>query len=453
MEFITGIFLVIGSWLGFGDQTVDTTPAVEQAEIAVEEASQTETILELTEEQVELVVVESDAESEETPEDTEEVSFAAPGEEIPEEEVDETAFMVAGPAGSIENIAPSEPASGPDIKTMIVAGGCFWCVEADLEKLSGVTNVVSGYSGGTTDNPTYEDYGKGGHREVVEVTYDANEVSFEDILIVTMKTTDPTDDDGTFGDRGDKYSSAFYYDNETQLEIITNLIAEVNEFGPYDKPLAIDVEERATFWPAEDYHQDYYKGTLTKIRYQYYRDASGRNDLIERYWGTNTGPDLPWRDVTSNNQTYMWSNYQKPSDEILKEQLSAIEFKVTQQDGTERAGTSPLDKIYEPGIYVDILSGEPLFSSVDKFDSGTGWPSFAKPISPEAVTEHEDRKLFVVRTEIRSSIADNHLGHVFADSPQSSTGLRYCMNGAALAFVPKAEMEEKGYGDFVKYVE
>jgi peptide methionine sulfoxide reductase msrA/msrB len=153
-----------------------------------------------------------------------------------------------------------------------------------------------------------------------------------------------------------------------------------------------------------------------------------------------------------NDETYPWSNYQKPADEELKATLEPLAYKVTQQDGTERAGTSPLDKIYEPGIYVDILSGEPLFSSRDKFDSGTGWPSFTRPITAGAVTEHEDKRLFMVRTEIRSAIADNHLGHVFTDGPANQGGLRYCMNGVALRFVPQAEMEAQGYGDFLKYL-
>lgn len=343
----------------------------------------------------------------------------------------------------------------PDIRTALVAGGCFWCVEADLEKTKGVISAVSGYAGGTTENPTYQDYGKGGHREVVEVTYDANQISFEDILIVTMKTTDPTDDDGTFKDRGDKYSSAFYYENEEQKAVIENLIAEVDEYGPYDASLAIDVEERPAFWPAEDYHQNYYKGLLTQVKYNAYRLASGRTAFIEKYWGVNDhSPKLPWRSETnSNNQTYMWSNYQKPSKDELKQTLDPMVYKVTQDEGTERAGTSPLDKVYEPGIYVDVLSGEPLFSSKDKFDSGTGWPSFSRPITESSVTEHEDRKLFVTRTEVRSAIADNHLGHVFGDNPKSDTGLRYCMNGVSLRFIPKDQMEAEGYGDFLQYIE
>ncbi len=359
---------------------------------------------------------------------------------------------------------PAAPAfTPPDVQTVLVAGGCFWCTESDLEKTPGVFFAVSGYAGGSTENPTYKDYGSGGHREVVEVTYDANKVSFEDLLIVTMKTTDPTDDDGTFNDRGDKYSAAFYYETPEQKQIIESLIAEVDEFGPYDKPLAIDVEPRPSFWPAEDNHQDYYKGTLTSLKYKYYRNASGRNDFIERYWGTDTSPRLPWRQETSEQTlsapsatplaNNFWMNYIKPTKEELQQTLEPIAYKVTQEDGTERAGTSPLDKNWEPGIYVDILSGEPLYSSKDKYDSGTGWPSFVKPITDDALTLHEDRKLFSVRTETRSTIADNHIGHVFDDGPADRGGKRYCMNGVALRFVPKADMEAEGYAEYLQYVD
>jgi peptide methionine sulfoxide reductase msrA/msrB len=434
MDFFSGIFLSISSFFGFNEPAMLLEPVAVVQEVSVEEVSG-------------LPIA-----SEETDEDEmamqEDVESATPTDEP--QELEGVAEM-AGTGVPAEEL----PAVTPDIQTMIVAGGCFWCVEADLEKTYGVIEVVSGYSGGSADNPTYSNYGSGGHREVVEVTYDANQISFEEILIVTMKTTDPTDDDGTFGDRGDKYSSAFYYETSEQKKIIETLIEEVDEFGPYDKPLAIDIETRAKFWAAEDYHQNYYKGSLSKLKYGYYRNASGRNDFIIKYWGENDQrTELSWRsdETTSNNQTYMWSNYIKPSQDEIKSQLDDVAYKVTQKDGTEKPGSSPLDKNWEEGIYVDILSGEPLYSSKDKFDSGTGWPSFVRPITEGALTELEDRKLFSVRTETRSAIGDNHIGHVFNDGPQDSTGLRYCMNGAALKFIPKADMDAEGYGDFLKYL-
>lgn len=428
MEWIQAVFMSVAAFFGLGaDEVRQLAPVVNDAETVIDEGRQQ--VLD------QLPMSEDEVSSEDT----------IQGSTSEDTVSSETEAMV----GTTEPIA----APTSTIQTALVAGGCFWCVEADLEKTPGVRSAVSGYAGGTTENPTYDNYGSGGHREVVEVTYDADQVSFEEILIVTMKTTDPTDDDGTFGDRGDKYSAAFYYETPAQQQLIADLIAEVNEFGPYEEPLAIDVEARPRFWPAEDFHQDYYKGTLSRFKYQAYRTASGRDRFINRYWEGDTSPTLPWRNNASMNDVqYPWSNYQKPDQTTLKQELDELAYKVTQEDGTERAGTSPLDKIYEPGIYVDILSGEPLFSSRDKFDSGTGWPSFVQPITPDAVTEHEDRKLFFTRTEIRSAIADNHLGHVFTDGPADRGGLRYCMNGVALRFVPEAEMVAAGYEDFLDLI-
>lgn len=342
----------------------------------------------------------------------------------------------------------------PEIKTMLVAGGCFWCVESDLEKLEGIIEAVSGYAGGTTENPTYEDYSKNGHKEVVEVTYDANIVSFREIAIYALKHMDPTDGAGSFYDRGVSYGPALYYETDEEKQLIEALIATIDQNGPYDKPLEVAVLTRPQFWPAEDYHQNYYKGTLSGLKYQYYRTGSGRDAFIKKYWGEDTGVTLPWENTIEALQTpttgAAWESYVKPDKETLKATLDDLAYRVTQEEGTERAGTSPLDKEYGRGIYVDILSGEPLFSSRDKYDSGTGWPSFTALISADAVTEHEDRKLFSVRTEIRSRIADNHLGHVFPDGPADRGGLRYCMNGVALRFVPEAEMMTAGYGAFLK---
>lgn len=353
--------------------------------------------------------------------------------------VDTAGNATAASATKIDATAPATT------ETMLVAGGCFWCVEADLEKLSGVIEVVSGYAEGSNENPTYENYAQNGHREVVEVTYNPAVVSFEELLIYAMKHMDPTDGDGSFADRGKYYAPAFYYENEQQKATIENLIKETDEKGPYDQPLAIDVVQRPTFWPAEDYHQNYYKGTLSQLKYKYYRNASGRDDFIKKYWGADTGPDLPWRETISG----FWENFKKPSDEELKAKLTDMQYKVTQKDGTEPAYSNEYSENKAEGIYVDIVSGEPLFSSTHKFDSGTGWPSFTRPIEYSMVTEHKDYKLIIPRTEIRSAIADSHLGHVFNDGPKELGGLRYCMNSAALRFVAKADMEAEGYGDFL----
>ncbi len=349
-----------------------------------------------------------------------------------------------------KNEAAPVVAKTPDNRTMLVAGGCFWCVESDLEKLPGVQGAVSGYAGGTTENPTYKNYSKGGHKEVVEVSYDANVVSFREIAIYAIKHMDPTDGAGSFYDRGVSYGPALYFETAAEQALLTSLIASIDQNGPYEKPLAVAILKRPTFFAAEDYHQDYYKGTLSSVKYKYYRNASGRDAFIEKNWGSNTGPTLPWEITTNTTMTNTsWRDYQKPDKETLKQTLDPITFKVTQEEGTERAGTSPLDKEYGRGIYVDILSGEPLFSSRDKFDSGTGWPSFTDVITKGAVTEHEDNTFFSTRTEIRSAIADNHLGHVFPDGPRDRGGLRYCMNGVALRFIPEAEMASAGYTEFL----
>ena len=330
-------------------------------------------------------------------------------------------------------------------RTLMIAGGCFWCVEADLEKLPGVTYVVSGYAGGTTEHPTYENYAAGGHREVVEVGYNPDVVSFKEIVIYAIKHMDPTDDEGSFHDRGQYYSPALYFENAEEKTLIEGLIADIEKNGPYKKPLAIDVLPRPQFWPAEAYHQDYYKNGLSSVKYQYYRNASGRDDFIEEHWGENTGPELPWQKSESDES---WTNFKKPSDDDLKSSLTDMQYRVTQEAGTESAFQNEYWDNHEEGIYVDVVSGEPLFSSTHKFDSGTGWPSFTRPIEFDMVVERNDYRLILPRTEVHSKIADSHLGHKFNDAPEELGGIRYCMNSAALRFVPKEHMEAEGYGAY-----
>jgi peptide methionine sulfoxide reductase msrA/msrB len=350
--------------------------------------------------------------------------------------------------------------------TAVFANGCFWCVEHDLGKVPGVTNVVSGYAGGTTENPAYDNYSKGGHREVVLVTYNPQIVSYNNLVEHILKHGDPTDVGGSFYDRGTSYSPAIYFETTAEEEAAKAVIAAVDASGKFGKPVTIPVIPRAKFFPAEEYHQDYAK--KNPIRYNYYRAASGRTKFFEDVWGDaawkfefSTSPNKSIQTMTDTNETTTvqqftagsWNTYDKPSDEALRSILSDIAYQVTQKDGTERSGTSELDRNYEPGIYVDVVSGEPLFSSRDKYDSGTGWPSFVRPISDAAVTLHEDRKLFSTRTEVRSTHADSHLGHVFPDGPADRGGKRYCMNGAALRFIPKAEMAAAGYEYWLAAVE
>lgn len=353
-----------------------------------------------------------------------------------------------------------DPAPLGSYLTAMFGNGCFWCVEHDLEKVTGVIEVVSGYAGGISNSPTYQDYSKDGHREVVEVTYDPALVSYLRLVEHIIKHGDPTDGDGSFYDRGFQYAPAIYYKNEEEKNQALALLSLIEEAKVFDKPLAVPVLPQTTFYPAEDYHQDYAQNNF--IKYSYYRAASGRTKFIEKAWGDDLKKfTYSERLTNSNNPTKQnimiyniesWKNYVKPSQDELKSILSDEAYRVTQEEGTERAGSSAYDKNYEPGIYVDVVSGEPLFSSADKYDSGTGWLSFVKPIDEKFITLHEDNKLWSKRTEVRSRYADSHLGHVFNDGPKDRGGLRYCMNGVALRFIPKAEMEMSGYGYWLNAV-
>jgi len=336
------------------------------------------------------------------------------------------------------NSEPVENRIDKDIKYDIatLAGGCFWCIEAAFEKVEGVVGVVSGYSGGHVENPTYKAVtaSKTGHFEVVQVKFNPGKISYDEILVVLFKQIDPTDATGSFVDRGPQYRSAVFYHNESQKEAADNLIKEVNASKRFEKKVTTQVLAFKNFYAAEEYHQDYYK--KNKYSYKYYRLRSGRDKFIKKAWAN----------YDKENEMNK-SGYKKPSKEELKAKLTPLQYKITQEEGTEQAFNNDYWDNKEQGVYVDIVSGEPLFSSTDKFKSGTGWPSFTKPIDKKTIVEKKDNTFFMSRTEVRSGKADSHLGHLFPDGPDS-TGLRYCINSASLKFVPKEELEKNGLGKY-----
>lgn len=324
-----------------------------------------------------------------------------------------------------------------------LAGGCFWCMEHPFEKMEGVLEVISGYTGGQKDNPTYKEVsvGKTGHVEAVQITFDSSKITYSELLDVFWKQIDPTDPGGQFVDRGKQYKTAIFYHDKEQKTLAEKSKAKLDKSGRYKKPIVTEIIKATRFYKAEDYHQDYYKEN--PLRYKYYRYSSGRDQHLKKIWGNKA--------KTEESRNYN-KKYKKISEKELKEKFTPLQYRVTQEDGTERAFNNEYWNNKKQGIYVDIVSGEPLFSSTDKYDSKTGWPSFTKPLEPENIVKVEDRGLFTVRTEVRSKHADSHLGHVFPDGPEP-TGLRYCINSAALRIILKEDLEKEGYGEYIKLFE
>lgn len=327
-----------------------------------------------------------------------------------------------------------KPSQTMNTQTIYLAGGCFWGLEAYFQRIPGVIDAVSGYANGKSDKrPSYEDvvYRDTGHAETVRVTYDPSQLSLADILQYYFRVVDPTSLNKQGNDRGTQYRTGVYYTDPAEKAVIqTALDAEQKK---YSSPLVVENLPLAHFHDAEEYHQDY----LLKNPNGYCHIDIRKAD--EPLPGKSAG-------VQSGRKGFDLATYQKASDAELKQRLSAEQYRVTQQSGTERAFTHEYDHLFEPGIYVDVVSGEPLFSSKDKFDSGCGWPSFTQPIEQAAVTRHEDRSYNMHRIEVRSRAADSHLGHVFPDGPRDRGGLRYCINGASLRFIPLASMDAEGYG-------
>jgi peptide methionine sulfoxide reductase msrA/msrB len=311
-----------------------------------------------------------------------------------------------------------------------LAGGCFWGLEKYLASIRGVLSTQVGYANGKTKNPTYEDvcYKNSGHAETVGVEYDSKILPLEFLLELYYEAIDPISLNRQGNDTGVQYLTGIYYIDETDLPVIKGSIEKLQK--RYDQPIAIEVKPLENFSPAEDYHQRY----LDKNPRGYCH--IGR-EKFEKAARAVVNP----------------ADYQVPDPEKLTKTLTKMQFEVTQHNATEPPFQNEFWDFFKPGIYVDITTGEPLFVSSDKFQSGCGWPSFSKPIDPNVIREKNDTSFGLLRTEVRSRVGDAHLGHVFDDGPKELGGRRYCINSAALRFIPKEEMEREGYGHLLGLLE
>ena len=312
------------------------------------------------------------------------------------------------------------------IREIYLAGGCFWGVEGYFKRIEGVKDTTCGYANGKTANPSYEDVCRHntGHAETVRVLFDTDVISLEDLLIYYFRIIDPVSVNKQGNDVGTQYRTGIYYTDESLLPVIKAAVER--EQRKYNEKIAVEVLPLENFYSAEEYHQNYLD-----------KNPNG-------YCHINLN--------LANEPIVRSENYKKLDDKELKEKLTTLQYDVTMNAATERPFDNEFNSNFERGIYVDITSGEPLFLSTDKFESGCGWPSFSKPIQKDLVIYNEDLSLGRRRIEVRSNAADVHLGHVFDDGPSELGGLRYCINSAALRFIPIDKMDAQGYGYLKKYI-